>query len=210
MDADRGAGARAWSATACGTPGHRAGRRRRSTSRRPSPRVRFVDGGPSATPGSTCARASDARDARVPRLAAASSRTRSDDADRRPAAWTRCSRPFVEPTLVQPTFVVDYPEAALAAGQGAPRATRRSPSGSSCSCSGRELANAFSELNDPDDQRRRFEEQARQRAAGDDEAQPLDEDYSARWSTACRRPAASASGSTGCSCSSPISPRSAT
>ena len=42
---------------------------------------------------------------------------------------------------------------------------------------GQELANAFSELNDPDDQRRRFEDQARQRAAGDDEAQLLDADY---------------------------------
>ncbi len=42
---------------------------------------------------------------------------------------------------------------------------------------GKELANAFSELNDPDDQRRRFEDQAQQRAAGNDEAQPLDSDY---------------------------------
>jgi lysyl-tRNA synthetase class 2 len=39
------------------------------------------------------------------------------------------------------------------------------------------VANAFSELNDPDDQRARFEDQGRQRAAGDDEAQPFDADY---------------------------------
>jgi lysyl-tRNA synthetase class 2 len=42
---------------------------------------------------------------------------------------------------------------------------------------GRELVNAFTELTDPIDQRRRFEEQAAQRAAGNLEAHPLDEDY---------------------------------
>ena len=40
-----------------------------------------------------------------------------------------------------------------------------------------EIANAFTELNDPDDQRERFEEQARHAAAGDEEAQPFDEAY---------------------------------
>jgi len=42
---------------------------------------------------------------------------------------------------------------------------------------GEEIANAFSELNDPDDQRARFEDQARARAAGDDETHPMDEDF---------------------------------
>jgi lysyl-tRNA synthetase class 2 len=42
---------------------------------------------------------------------------------------------------------------------------------------GEEIANAFSELNDPDDQRSRFEDQARARAAGDEETHPMDEDF---------------------------------
>ena len=46
-----------------------------------------------------------------------------------------------------------------------------------CFCGGMEFANAFTELNDPDEQRARFAEQKRQREAGDAEAQPQDEDF---------------------------------
>jgi len=82
----------------------------------------------------------------------------------------------LEPTLVQPTFVLDYPLALspLAKPHRAdPRLTERFE----FFVLGREIANAFSELNDPDDQRGRFEDQVAQRAAGDDEAQQFDADY---------------------------------
>jgi len=83
---------------------------------------------------------------------------------------------LVEPTLQDPVFVMDYPRelSPLAkAKRGDPSLTERFE----LYIAGREIANAFSELNDPFDQRDRFEAQARLRAAGDEEAQMLDEDY---------------------------------
>ena len=83
---------------------------------------------------------------------------------------------FAEPLLIQPTFVVDYPKALSPLARehrDDPALTERFE----LFVGGKEIANAFSELNDPDEQRARFADQARQRAAGDDEAQPLDADY---------------------------------
>ena len=82
----------------------------------------------------------------------------------------------LEPRLIQPTFVVDYPRALSPLA----RSHRQDPALAErfeLFVNGREVANAFSELNDPDDQLSRFEDQARQRAAGDEEAPPLDADY---------------------------------
>lgn len=83
---------------------------------------------------------------------------------------------FVAPRLLRPTFVTDYPTAisplAKANAEQAALAERFEPF-----VAGIELGNAFSELNDPEEQRRRFEGQAQSRAAGDPEAHPMDEAY---------------------------------
>jgi lysyl-tRNA synthetase class 2 len=82
----------------------------------------------------------------------------------------------VEPTLMQPTFVVDYPV------ELSPFAKRhRSEQGLverwEAFVGGIEISNSFTELNDPDEQRRRFEAQAEEMARGDEETQPYDETF---------------------------------
>ena len=82
----------------------------------------------------------------------------------------------VEPTLSQPTFILDYP-VELSPFAKAHRSEPGLVERFECFALGIEFANAFTELNDPDEQRARFEEQRRQTAQGDDEAQPYDEDF---------------------------------
>ena len=86
--------------------------------------------------------------------------------------WER----LVEPTLTDPTFVVDFPKAV------SPLAKSRPDNPDLVErfelfIAGKEVANAFSELNDPVDQRQRFQHQVDEREAGDHEAQRMDEDF---------------------------------
>lgn len=83
---------------------------------------------------------------------------------------------YVESKLIQPTFITDYPI------EMSPLTKKhRSKEGLverfECICNGKEIANAYTELNDPIDQRERLEEQASLRAGGDDEAMTIDEDF---------------------------------
>jgi lysyl-tRNA synthetase class 2 len=81
-----------------------------------------------------------------------------------------------EEDLVQPTFVYDFPT------EVSPLSKQKPDDPDTVErfelyAGGFELANAFSELNDPVEQRRRFEEQLKSRAGGDEEAHAMDEDY---------------------------------
>ena len=82
----------------------------------------------------------------------------------------------VEPELQNPTFILDYPKELSPFAKD-----HRSEPGLverfECFAAGMEFANAFTELNDPDEQRARFEQQRADEAAGDEETQPYDEDY---------------------------------
>lgn len=83
---------------------------------------------------------------------------------------------IVEPELINPTFITDYPV------ELSPLAKRKPENPGLVErfelfIAGREIVNAFSELNDPMDQRGRFEEQVRARAAGDEESHEMDEDF---------------------------------
>ena len=82
----------------------------------------------------------------------------------------------VEPNLIQPTFVTDYPV------EVSPLSRRNNENPSIADrfelfIGGKEIANGFCELNDPDDQAARFQEQVKAKADGDDEAMGFDEDY---------------------------------
>src|SRR5258708_10084581 len=81
-----------------------------------------------------------------------------------------------EPHLMQPTFLIDYPIELSPLAKRKPVAPGYVERFELFIC-GREVGNAYTELNDPIDQRERFIEQARLRAQGDDEAEIADEDF---------------------------------
>ena len=83
---------------------------------------------------------------------------------------------YTQPNLIQPTFITDFPAETSPLAKKVPEnpsLTRRFE----VYMAGAELGNAFSEINDPLDQRERFQQQGALRAGGDAEAHPMDEDF---------------------------------
>jgi len=81
---------------------------------------------------------------------------------------------YVEPKITNPVFIIDYP-VELSPFAKSHRSQPGLVERFEAFCGGMEFANAFSELNDPDEQRRRFDDQVRLAEQGDDESQPYDE-----------------------------------
>ncbi len=113
--------------------------------------------------------------------ARAAGREQGKDLDITPeTVWPRIVdelfKTFVRPSIVEPTFIYDYPTALSPLAKqkpGDPATVERFQP----IILGSEIGNAYSELNDPQEQLARFQEQGRDRAAGDEEAMPIDEDY---------------------------------
>jgi lysyl-tRNA synthetase class 2 len=137
----------------------------------PFPRIEWV-------PSLNAALGTDVRALDTAALSDAARRAGAQHVDRmsRPKLMDELFQSLVESKLEAPTFVVDYPvelSPLAKPKRGGPGLTERFE----LFARGKEVANAFSELNDPIDQRARFEAQAALRAAGDLEASGVDEDY---------------------------------
>jgi lysyl-tRNA synthetase, class II len=147
----------------------------------PWPRLPFFEGlsralGTAVAPETDAAALAGAA-ARVPgfagALGAADALARKGDVV---GLWKEVFDTLLEPTLIQPVFVTDFP-IELSPLSKQKRDDPRLVDRFELYIGRRELANAYSELNDPVEQRRRFEQQAALRARGDDEAHWMDEDF---------------------------------
>ncbi len=121
-------------------------------------------------------KAEDLEDPQRARKAAAEAGVQLSPADGPGKVITKIFEQVAESQLIQPTFITHFPKEVSPLSksvQGDESVVERFE----LFIAGRELGNAFSELNDPVDQRERFESQMSQRAAGDEEAQVMDEDF---------------------------------
>jgi lysyl-tRNA synthetase class 2 len=83
---------------------------------------------------------------------------------------------YAEPNLIQPTFIIDFPKSISPLSKASPEDPRVAER-FELYINGMEVANGFSELNDPREQYERFTDQMKERERGDEEAMVLDEDY---------------------------------